>query len=73
LRDRLVGRGSTRVLSQCCFRTTNTICSFAFSIGPSQMDEPPETVGQSHLAAWASLALPVTLVKLRSLATVMKA
>ena len=65
LRDRPVERLSDRMLSPCFFKTTNSICSSAFSIGPSNQEEPPNAVGQIHVATRVSFALPVTQLQFR--------
>jgi hypothetical protein len=50
LRERPVTRASSRMLVPCFLRIANSICSSAFSIGPSVMEGPPTTVGQTHAA-----------------------
>ena len=63
LRDRPVNRDSPRMLPPCFFKTANSICSSAFSIGPSLTEEPPNAVGQIQGAERVSFPLPMTAPK----------
>ena len=44
-------------------KTANSICSSAFSIGPSLTEEPPNAVGQIEGAGRVGFPLPMTLLR----------
>lgn len=47
--------------SPCFFKTTNSICSSAVNISPSHPEGPNSPVGQVHVAARVTFAVPMTM------------